>query len=445
MNSHPRYLPVIMVALLMLAAFVVGYQTNGGRHSGITPVWASLSTPKLSSTLDDSISLKPVQLFQEALTRVETEYVDPVTKTDELTYAAIRGMLHELKDPYTRFMDPTEYKEFNSDTEGHFAGIGATLKMTEIPLVKPKDSDSPALPTKCPVCGTNLADVKSYHVTIVEPLPGSPAKAAGLQPDDFIMKINDLATEGLTLSEAADKIRGPEGTQVTLTIMRKGVEKPLEVKITRANIEVPATETKMLDGNIGYLRLFKFNEKTFSETKDALNDFNKKKIQGLVLDLRSNPGGLLTECIRISSLFLPEAKSVIVSTKGRAGKMEAYNRIGRQLYDGPMVVLVNQGSASASEILSGALKDYSRAPIIGERTFGKALVQTVMRLSSNTAMAITTAHYYTPGGHDVGKKGVAPDVVVELEKGTKELNEKDNQAQAALKILKEEMAKANTK
>jgi carboxyl-terminal processing protease len=279
-------------------------------------------------------------------------------------------------------------------------------------------------------------------VEIVEPLPGSPAKAAGLQSHDIILKVDDMATDGLLVSDVASKIRGNEGTKVTLTLGRKGVEKPVVVTITRAQIEVPAVESKILDDNIGYLHLLQFNEKTVQETNAALMDFKKAGVKGVVLDLRNNPGGLLTECIKVASMLLPKDKKLIVYTKGRTGEKDDYNReYDVPIYDFPMVVLVNKNSASASEILSGALKDYDRATIIGESTFGKALVQTVLRMSDQSAMAITTAHYYTPNGIDVAKKGVEPDVKVELDKGATGISESDNQAQAALKILKEQMDK----
>jgi carboxyl-terminal processing protease len=443
MSSTPRSLTPVVTALLLSAAFLVGYFARDGQAGGPQPVWAALAAPAgLKSTLDDSISLRPVQLFQEALSKLEREYVDPIKAPEELTYAAIRGMLAELKDPYTRFMDPKEYKDFTSDNAGRFAGIGATLNMTEIPAQEVQSGTGTLPPIVCPVCATQITDTKHYRVSIVEPLPGSPAKAAGLLAGDFILKVNDVSTDGLSVGEVADKIRGPEGTKVTLTIARKEIAKPLSFTIVRAQIEVPATEHKVLEGNIGYLRLLTFNEKTVSETRAALQEFNKAGVRGVLLDLRNNPGGLLTECIKVASMFLPNDKKVIVSTQGRDGQRDAYTRTERQLYEKPLIVLANKGSASASEILSGALKDYERARIVGESTFGKALVQTVLRMSDGSAMAITTAHYYTPNGHDVGKVGVSPNVTVELDKSVKQLTEKDNQALEALRLLKLELAKA---
>lgn len=441
-RSHAKHLTAIAVVLMILAAFITGYQLKGG--AGATrPVYASLLAPgSLQSTLDDTVSLKPVQLFQEALRRLNQEYVEPIDHPEELTYSAIRGMLTPLKDPYTRYMDPKEFHDFNSENEGRFAGIGATLNMVEVPSVKPKAGEGIMAPMVCPSCGAHISEAKYYRVAIVEPMPGTPAAKANLQPGDFITKIDDASTDGLLVGDVADKIRGVEGSQVKLTISRKGTEKPFDVTITRAQIEVPAVESKMLDGNIGYMHVLSFNEKTATETRAALMDFNKANARGVVLDLRNNPGGLMSECIRVASMLLPTDNKLVVSTKSRGGHSEEYNRTERPLYTAPLVVLVNKGSASASEILSGALKDYKRAEIVGESTFGKALVQSVIPLSDGSAMAITTAHYYTPAGHDIAKKGVAPDVVVELDKDVKITSEKDNQAEAALRILKEEMAKA---
>ncbi len=450
MNNHyPRHLTVFLTVLMLFAAFLIGYQARDGGSRLATPVWASLASNAGRSTLDDVISLRPVQLFNEAFEQVQAQYVDPVTDPSKLAYAAIRGMLAELDDPYTRFMDPKEFKEFRSDNAGRFAGIGATLNMVEIPAIDTHEGDGTIAPITCPVCGTTIDDSKHYRVNIVDTLPNSPARAANLQAGDLILKVGEKPTDGLTVSEVADQIRGPEGTKVTLTIARKGIEKPLEVTLTRAQIEVPAVEVKMLENNtIGYLRLYQFNEKTVAETSAALEDLNKKNVRGIVLDLRSNPGGLLSECIKVASLVLPSDNKVIVSTKGRGGHKDTYTRIHRQIYAGPLVVLVNKGSASASEILAGAIKDYKRGTVIGETTFGKALVQTVIPLGdprSQSAMAVTTAHYYTPSGYDLAKKGIQPDQTVELGKDFTSISEKDNQAMAALKALKEEIAKAGAR
>jgi len=434
-------LTVTVLILVILAAFLVGYRMRD--YGNMRPAWAALAaSADTAGTLDNTVTLRPVELFKEALEQVQNNYVEPIEHPEELVYSAIRGMLLPLNDPYTRFMDPKQYAEFNTDNQGSLSGIGATLSMLEIPAQTVNAGEGMIPTVTCPVCGTEIKDVKHYRVGIVEPLPGSPAEDAGVQAGDFIMKVDGEDTEGKTVSEVAQQIRGKEGTKVTLTIARKGIEKPLDIAITRAHIDVPSLEKKMLDDKIGYLHLFTFNEKTNLETREALQWLRKEGARGLVLDLRNNPGGLLRQCILVASMLLPDENKLIVETKARSGRDEPYNRSGQQIWDQPVIVLVNKGSASASEILSGALKDYKRATIVGESTFGKALVQTVIPLRDHSAMAITTAHYYTPNGYDVGKKGVMPDIEVALAEDTKALSENDNQALEAIRILKTEMAKA---
>jgi len=441
-HTSPRYLTMLACSLALVAAFLAGTQMQGS-YGLMRPVWAALATPP-GSTLDQKLSLRPVELFQEAFSRVQSEYVEPIDHPEKLVYSAIRGMLLPLNDPYTRYMDPKEYASFNSDNHGSFAGIGATLNMVEIPAQEVKSGDGTMAPVVCPACNTVITNTKYYRVSIVETLPGTPAQQAGLEAGDIVIKVNGTSTDGKSVSEVADLIRGERGTDVTLTIGRKDFEKPQEIVITRDIIQVPATELKMLDDKIGYLRIMQFNEKTAAETQEDLEKLKDAGAQGLVLDLRNNPGGLLIQCQKVSSMFLPNDKNhdLIVSTKPRKGEGDKLNRTGPQLWTKPMVVLVNKGSASASEILSGALKDHKRAVIIGETTFGKALVQSVIPLSDGSAMAITTAHYYTPSGYDVGKRGITPDQKVELDKDVKTISEKDNQALAAIQTLKNEMAKA---
>ena len=427
-----RILHTATITLAIVAAFLVGYQLRGTGH--LTPVWAA------QAGIDDTPSVKPLELFEDAFTKVQHDYVDKIKDPNELAYGAIRGMLATIHDPYTRFMDPKEYKDFEEQTEGQFAGIGATLNMNAIPNAATNTTGDTSKDIICPVCGTNLSKIQDFQVTIVKPLPGSPAEKAGLLAGDVIAKVDDFVTEGKTLDEVVGKIRGPEGTPVTLTITRKGVEKPLALTITRAIVDVPATEHKILDGNIGYLRLYSFNEKTVPESTQVLKSFNEAHVRGLVLDLRGDPGGLLTECRKEAGLFLPAKDTVIVTTKGRNRKAEDETRLADQLYTGPMVVLVDKGSASASEILTGALMDYHRAKSYGETTFGKALVQQVETLGDPyhpCAMPVTIAHYYTPSGYDLQKRGITPDVTVPLDKTVKETNDTDNQAQVALKALKE--------
>ncbi|MEI7833386.1 MAG: S41 family peptidase [bacterium] len=452
MQNKSRPVGALLTVFLVATAFVVGFSFPGNHFQSTsdslwTPLWSQVVGSSARGSTIDASSLKPVELYAEVLSRLQDEYIEDINddRAQEMTYAAIRSMLHQLNDPYTRFMSPKEFKDFNSDNQGHFAGIGATLTMTEIPALAAKAGDGTSPPIICPVCGNVLSDTKHYRVAIVDTIANSPAQKAGLQSNDFILSVDSKITDGLTISEATDLIRGVEGTEVTLMIARKGIEKPIEVKITRARIEIPAVEWKMLDNNIGYIHLKQFNEKTVEQMKLALGEFNTKNVDGVLLDLRNDPGGLLSECVKVSGMFLPEDKKIIVSTKSRSGKSSPVEREpgDRPIYTKPLVVLVNKGSASASEILSGALKDYGRAQIVGESTFGKALVQTVIRVgdpASPAAMAVTTAHYYTPNGHDVGKIGLPPDIEVKLDEGVLKISESDNQAKEALRILKEKIA-----
>ncbi len=451
MQNKSRSISTLITVFLVATAFIVGFSFPGShfqetRGSLWSPLWSQVIGSAVDHSTIDSSSLKPVELYAEVLSRLQDEYIEEINseRAQTITYAAIRGMLHQLNDPYTRFMDPKEFKDFNSDNQGHFAGIGATLTMAEIPALIPKEGEGTSPPIICPVCGNQLSSSKHYRVAIVDTMPNSPAQKAGVQSGDFILSVDEMLTDGLTVSEVTDHIRGTEGTDVKLTLARKGMDKPVIITITRARIEVPSVSYKMLDNNIGYIHLLQFNEKSVEQMKAALTEFNTKNVDGVVLDLRNDPGGLLSECIKIAGMFLPEDKKIIVSTKSRSGKSSPVERQAsdKQIYTKPLVVLVNKGSASASEILSGALKDYGRAPIIGESTFGKALVQTVLRVgdpAAPAAMAITTAHYYTPNGHDVGKVGLPPDIEVKLDEGVLKISESDNQATAALKVLRDKI------
>lgn len=437
-----RFLNILAISLLMLTSFLVGYQLRDIRLS--PAVWAAM-LPAANDNNPGGKTFNPMSLVQQAYYEVTNEYVDPVKNTDEMAYAAIRGMLTPLNDPYTRFMDPTEFGKFREQTAGRFVGIGATLHLTEKEPTK-VETDIHTKGLTCPVCHTDLSELenfKKFRVTVLKPLPGSPAERSGLKAGDVILKVDDYITDGELLDNVVDHIRGPEGTKVTLLIERKNVPEPLKITITRAPIEVAATESKILPGNIGYLQISSFNDKTAPETRAELEKFRDANVKGLLLDLRGNPGGLLTECIRVASMLLDNEHQVIVSTKSRDRVQKDELRTNEQyLFKGPIVLLVNKGSASASEILTGALMDYHRATVVGETTFGKALVQTVITLGdfrNPCAMPVTTARYYTPNGTDLNKKGLTPDVVVKLDENTTELNENDNQAKEALRILKEKM------
>jgi len=428
----------LILCLLIVTSFILGMQVN---TVGVKKVWAQ--TFSNTNTSDSSASvtksqLKSVQLFHNAYGLLLNNYVDPIDNADEITYAAIRGMVVPLNDPYTRFLDPKEYADFNNDTEGHFEGIGATLVTDIAPAVLEAQGKG----LTCPICGTDVSDLSAYRVLVVNTIKGSPAEKAGLLPGDHITKIDDKPTLGMTTTDAANNIRGPIGTKVVLTIVREGIKEPFTVTVTRGTIETESVEHKMIDKSIGYLKISSFNEKTTEGVSEAIKEFNEKDAKGMVLDLRSNPGGLVYSCLEVAGMIMPPNKDIVVYLKNRNGKMEPYKKImhSKNIFDKPFVILTNGGSASASEILTGMCKDYGLAQVVGEKTFGKAMVQEVHRLDqAKAALIITTARYYTPSGFDLNKKGLEPDIVVKLDKGTRTLSERDNQATKAIEILKKEM------
>ena len=301
-------------------------------------------------------------------------------------YEAIRGMLAGLDDPYTRFLDPREFKEMQIDTSGELSGVGIQLSL----------------------------DKDTKNLVVISPIEGSPASRAGVQPKDVIAAIDGKSTKGMSTEDAVKLIRGQAGTTVTLTLKRKG--QILEVPLTRQRIELHAVEHQLNtspDGRkVGYIRLKQFTATAAKDMRLALQDLERKGAQGYVLDLRSNPGGLLMASVEIAREWLNEG--TIVSTKTRDGIQDIKRATGRAITDKPLVILVNEGSASASEILSGALQDNHRAVLVGQKTFGKGLVQSVRGLSDGSGMTVTIAKYLTPNGRDIHKHGIDPDVSVKL-------------------------------
>jgi carboxyl-terminal processing protease len=338
-------------------------------------------------------------------------------------YEAIRGMLGSLDDPYTRFLDPREFKEMQIDTSGELSGVGIQLSL----------------------------DKETKNLVVVSPIEGSPASRAGVQPKDVIMAIDGKSTKGMSTEDAVKLIRGQAGTSVTLTLKRKA--QTLEVPLTRERIELHAVDHQIntsADGvKVGYIRLKQFNATATKDMRQAVKDLEEKGAQGYVLDLRSNPGGLLMASVEIARQWLNEG--TIVSTKTRDGIQDVKRANGRALTSKPMVVLVNEGSASASEILSGALQDNNRAVLVGQKTFGKGLVQSVRGLSDGSGMTVTIAKYLTPSGRDIHKHGIDPDVtakMTELEAQRLKLEDlgtkKDSQYRVAETTLVKRLRNANT-
>lgn len=326
-----------------------------------------------------------IELFTDVLAIVKKSYVEEVD-TKKLIYGAINGMLASL-DPHSSFMPPETYKEMKIETKGTFGGLGIEIS------------------------------IKDGILTVISPIEDTPAYRAGIKAGDQILKIDDKFTKDLTVMDAVKRMRGTKGTKVTLTIMRDGFERPKDFPLTRDIIQVKSVKFKTLDDGYGYVRIAQFQEKTADDLQKALESLkeaNKGKLSGLVLDLRNDPGGLLDQAVRVAENFLDEGK-LIVYTEGREkdSQMRFTSRKGDKQPNFPIVVLINSGSASASEIVAGALQDHKRAVVMGVQSFGKGSVQTILPLSDNSGLRLTTARYYTPSGRSIQAKGITPDIVVE--------------------------------
>lgn len=323
-----------------------------------------------------------LRVFTEVLSLVQSNYVEDI-ENKKLLEGAIKGMLKTL-DPHTSYMSTEVYKEMQVETEGQFGGLGIEIT------------------------------VRDEQLTVVSPIEDTPAYRAGLKAGDRIVKVEGESTKDMTLLEAIRKMRGPKGTQVTISIMRDDFEAPKDFTITRDVIKIRSVISKKLDDDMGYVRLRSFHKSSGSELEEALQDLEEQKINGLVLDLRNNPGGLLNQAVDVVDKFI-EKDQLIVSTKGRVRNqnMRFASKGDHPHLDYPMVVLVNEGSASASEIVAGALQDLGRAIVVGTQTFGKGSVQTIIPLSDGSGLRLTTARYYTPKGNLIQGKGISPDIKVE--------------------------------
>ena len=351
--------------------------------------------------------------------KVRKEYLEKSYTDKEEAYEAIRTMLEKLEDPYTRFMDPEEFKNMQIDTSGELTGVG-------IQISKDEETD---------------------RLLVIAPIEDTPAFEAGILAKDLIVAIDGTDTKGMDVNDAVKLIRGKPGTRVTLTIQRDGEKNDYEIE--RANIKIHPVKARVEDtsiGPVGYIRLTQFSAQASKEMRDAIKDLEEKLVTGYILDLRSNPGGLLYSSIDIARMWLK--KGTIVSTVDRQGERDRKSANNNALTDKPLVVLIDGGSASASEILSGALQDNDRAVLIGTQTFGKGLVQSVRSLGDGSGLAVTIAKYLTPSGRDINKEGIPPDIVLELsEEQRKELQSdiqligtsKDPQFNKAVEILSQKI------
>ena len=346
-----------------------------------------------------------IDLFSEVLSKINKEYVDDVNQS-KIIDAAINGVLQSL-DPYSAYMSPEMYKEMQTETSGEFGGLGIEVSM-EAGVVK-----------------------------VITPIDNSPADKVGVKAGDYIIKINESQVQGKTLGEAVELMRGPVGSDIEITVRRIGVKKSLIFKITREIIQVSSVKSRIINKNIGYLRLTSFNENSSGQIKKEIKKFkNNKDIKNYILDLRNNPGGLLSQAIKISDFFLNDGE--IVSTKGRKSfeNRKWFAKDGDILDGSTLICLINYGSASAAEIVAGALKDHKRSILIGETTYGKGSVQSIIPLDNKGAIRLTVSKYYLPSGESISEIGVTPDF--EIAEGSDDFRintESDNQLEFAIKML----------
>ena len=359
---------------------------------------------KISFATNDENIYEKIDLFGEVLEKINKEYVEEVNQSDTID-AAINGVLQSL-DPYSAYMSPETFQEMETETSGKFGGLGIEVGM-EFGVVK-----------------------------VITPMDDSPAEREGVKAGDYIVKINEIQVQGKTLSEAVELMRGPIGSKLEITVRRKGVKKALVFEITREIIEVKSVKSKIINNDVGYIRLTAFNDNSSKQIKNKIEKFKKKKINKYVLDLRNNPGGLLSQAVKISDFFLNDGE--IVSTKSRKSSenKKYFARKGDIINGETLLVLINYGSASASEIVAGALKDHKRAILIGENSYGKGSVQSIIPLKNKGAIRLTISKYYLPSGKSISGTGITPDIEVsessdEFRIGT----ETDNQLDFAIKLL----------
>ena len=361
----------------------------------------------LSYSFSNNDLYEKIDLFGEVLEKIKKDYVEDVDQS-EMMDAAINGVLQSL-DPYSAYMSPSLFKEMQTDTRGEFGGLGIEIGM------------------------------ESGVVKVISPIDDTPAEKAGIKAGDYIVKIANEQVQGKSLMEAVKLMRGPVNTSIKLTVRRKNVKKPLEFEITRKIIEIKSVNSEILgkNKNLAYIRLKSFNENSDKQFLNIIKKYEKNsKLKGYILDLRNNPGGLLTQAINITDFFLDDGE--IVSTKGRkvSETRKFFARKGDETKGKPIIVLINNGSASASEIFAGALKDHKRAIILGENSYGKGSVQSIIPLRNGGGMRLTISKYYLPSGNSISDIGVAPDIFIE-EKGDdfKIKSKNDNQLNYALKLF----------
>ena len=359
---------------------------------------------KSFSNNDENIYQK-IDLFSEVLDKINKEFVDEVNQS-EVMDAAINGVLQSL-DPYSSYMSPEMFENMQTETSGKFGGLGIEVGM------------------------------ESGVVKVISPIDNSPASRVGIKAGDYIVKINDMQVQGKSLSEAVDLMRGPVGTDIEITIRRIGEKKAIIFNITREIIEIESVKSKIIENKVGYLRLTSFNENSSEQIKNKIKEIKKeKKVKGYILDLRNNPGGLLSQAIRISDFFLDYGEIVSTKSRNSSENRKWFSKKGDLIDGKTLIVLINYGSASASEIVAGALKEHKRAILIGKNSYGKGSVQSIIPLKNNGAIRLTISKYYLPSGKSISEVGIVPDIEVEESSDAFVINsETDNQLNFALKLL----------
>ncbi len=348
---------------------------------------------------------KKIDLFGEVLEKINKEYVDEINQSESMD-SAINGLLQSL-DPYSSYMSPEIFEEMQTETSGEFGGLGIEVSM-EAGVVK-----------------------------VITPIDDTPASKAGLKAGDYIVKINDIQVQGKSLSEAVDLMRGPVGSGIELTVRRRGVKKALTFNVVREIIEVQSVKSELLENNIGYLRLTSFNDNSSQQIKKQIKKLKKNKnLNSYILDLRNNPGGLLSQAIKITDFFLENGEIVSTKSRKKSENRKWFAKKGDILDGKTLLVLINYGSASASEIVAGALKDHKRAILVGENSYGKGSVQSIIPLKNKGAIRLTVAKYYLPSGKSISEVGVRPDIEVNEEGESFRIKtDTDNQLNYAIKLL----------
>ena len=346
-----------------------------------------------------------IDVFGEVLEKINKEYVDEINQSDSMD-SAINGLLQSL-DPYSGYMSPEIFNEMQTETSGEFGGLGIEVTM------------------------------ESGVVKVISPIDDTPASKAGIKAGDYIVKINDTQVQGKSLSEAVELMRGPVGSAIELTIRRRGEKKALTFNVTREIIQIKSVKAELLEKNIGYIRLTSFNENSARQIKKEINKFEKNKnLKSYILDLRNNPGGLLSQAIKISDFFLDNGEIVSTKSRQQSENRKWFAKKGDLTKGKTILVLINYGSASASEIVAGALKDHKRAILIGENSYGKGSVQSIIPLKNKGAIRLTVAKYYLPSGKSISEVGVSPDIEIDEESDDFKIRtETDNQLNYAIKLL----------